>query len=31
MMLEKRRPTKGMPLQRLNWRAISSPRTLERA
>jgi hypothetical protein len=31
MMLEKRSPTKGMPLHRLNWRAISSPRTFDSA
>src|ERR671931_720479 len=31
MTLEKRRPTNGIPLQRWNWRAISSPRTLESA
>jgi hypothetical protein len=31
MTFEKRRPTIGMPDQRLNWRAISSPTTFESA
>jgi hypothetical protein len=31
MTFEKRRPTIGIPLQRLNWRAISSPSTFDSA
>jgi hypothetical protein len=31
MMFEKRSPTNGIPVQRLYWRAISSPSTFESA